>query len=334
MAKRKKPSRWAAVLARLQADPRKTSRILTFLGIVVGTLITVSVWVLYLPGRHTHEHLQTEQTRLRLAFQPYLEQGYISSLAPGATRFINTVPRFSSLQARAFRVDWIHALPYEITFLADRGDLDTVPMQVFVNPIPDNDSFVGEVNAWGALDRIPVVRWKGSKLNPVAERQYTAGGTVPVPGDAAALLRDWRGQTEALPAFDKTHAMELFADNGDGVLLALHRAFRNDLWDWASPESNEALVQAWPQIATLEVLGDLTRDDEFTLNITIVGTPQANPVPLADLVATLATEFDQFLSEELGMRFEGAGNWADGVRFAGTYRLSGFEARIRRAWGS
>ena len=35
----------------------------------------------------------------------------------------------------------------------------------------------------------------------------------------------------------------------------------------------------------------------------------------------MVTEFDQFLSDELGMRFEGAGNWADATRFAAQHEF-------------
>lgn len=86
MAKHRKASRLDKALARLKANPRGASRGITGFAVVLGLLITTLVWLFYLPGRHTHEQLQTEQTRLRLVFQPHLVQGYLSSLAPGATR--------------------------------------------------------------------------------------------------------------------------------------------------------------------------------------------------------------------------------------------------------
>lgn len=96
---------------RFQIDPKRAARVITVLGVTGAVILTIFFWLFYQPGRKTHEHLVSPQTRLRLSFQPAMVQDYISSLAPGVTRFVSIVPKFTSMQARAFRIDWIHALP-------------------------------------------------------------------------------------------------------------------------------------------------------------------------------------------------------------------------------
>lgn len=301
MARRKREKRSFTI------DARKASRLITFLGILSATALTVFVWVIYQPGRHTHKRLLTDSTTFRLTLQPNIAQDYITSLAPGVTRFIGAVPKFTSMQARAFRVDWIHALPYEISFLLDQADAASPGMTVYVNPIPDNDSFVGEVNGWGALNEIQGVRWAGAKLVPDGEQQYIAKGALAVPGDAAQLLQAWQESPGSLYPFDGGRLIDLAADNGKGVLLALHRAFRQSLWDWAAPETNEALVALWPQVARVQVHGDLTRDDELTFAFKLVGNNGLDQAFAGGLIDAVSSELAAFLAERAEMTFSGGG---------------------------
>lgn len=326
MGKRRKGS----IFARF--DARKASRVITFLGILSAIFLTVFIWVIYQPGRHGHAQLVNERTRLRLSFQPSRIQDYISSLAPGITKFISVVPKFTSMQARAFRVDWVHALPYEITFLAEQDGPASVPLTVYVNPIPDNDSFVGEVNAWGALGRMPAIRWQGGRLVSVGEQQYLAKGAIPVADAAVSRLESWPlGQVSQFPE-EGGRFVEFAVDNSGGILLALHAAFRNSLFEWASAETDEALEALWPQIARAQVLGDLTRSDLLRFEITVVGSDALDQVAAAGTMEAALNELGYFLSEKAGMTLLGKGGWSNSRTYVAAYEFSGFEEPIRRIW--
>lgn len=316
----------------LTIDAKSAARLITFFGILAAIFLTVFVWVIYQPGRHKHTHLVNERTKMRLTFQPAIIQDYITSLAPGITRFVSNVPKFTSMQARAFRVDWIHALPYEITFLAGQDSPTQVPLTVYVNPIPDNDSFVGEVNGWGALGRIPVIKWEGGRLMPAGEQQHTAKGAVPVGVNVASEIESWPLGAGSLAPFKGAHFIDFAVDNSNGILLALHAAFRNHLFTWTSAETEEELHLLWPQIARAHVLGDLTRDDEITFEITIVGTNALDQLAAGASIDNALNELGYFLSESEGVNFLGSGKWINSLTYQATYQLTGFEAKIKRIW--
>lgn len=302
-------------------DPRVLSRVATFAGVLFAIVVTVAVWVLYQPGRHTHARFLSERTAVRLSFQPSMIQDYITSLAPGITRFVSTVPKFTSMQARAFKVDWIHALPYEITILVEHAGGDDLGVLAYVNPIPDNDSFVGEVNGWGALGRIPAVRWTAPRLAAAGEQQYTAKGTIAAPGTPPGGA--------PITAFDGGHLIEFSANNG-AVLLALYRAFGNSFFAWASAETDAALTDLLPQIAGAALTGELTRADELTLAVEVQGGT-ADRNALAAAVQGAGDELGMFLGDE-GMSLVGEGAWVDSKIYRARWQFSGFEAKIRQVW--
>lgn len=313
-----------------QIDPKRAARVITVLGVTGAILLTIFYWLFYQPGRKTHEHLVSPQTRLRLSFQPAIIQDYLSSLAPGVTRFVSVVPKFTSMQARAFRIDWIHALPYEITFLADAPAAGPTPLTLYVNPIPDNNSFVGEVNAWGALRRMPVIQWQSGQLSPAGPQQHTAKGDLPLPPTAAATIAAWPQGPGGLAPFSRRHFLDLAADNHDGILLALHAAFRDTLWAWTTAETDAALEQLWPSIARAELTADLTRNDELTLNLSIELRPGTDLLATAELITTAATELGQALADDEALTLTGQVAITNNT-LTGTYRLTGFQARIQRA---
>nr|AUN37013.1 hypothetical protein [uncultured bacterium] len=325
MAKRR-PSKF-----RIPFDAQKASRLITFLGVLSAIVITTWVWIIYQPGRATHKTLQTEQTKFRLSLQPEMIQSYISSLAPGITHFINVVPKVSSLQSRAFRVDWVHALPYEITFLGDIAAPDKLNMTLYVNTIPDNGSFVGEVNASGALRELQPIRWNGPQLNAVAEQQFTAKGTVSLLPELAQVLEVWPKSAGTLPTFNGGHLVEFEAENGSGVLLALHQAFQDTAWKWASEDTNAGLVAIWRGVQKVEVLGDLTHGDELSFNLKLTGNRSLDR-NTAEAVFNAATEELRAYLSEAQLDFSGQLSWANSLTCTGEFRLTGFEARIQRIW--
>lgn len=329
MPKRKKSAGWIAALARRQGDVAKASRVITGLAVLVGVLVTLAFWLLYLPGRHTHAPLLREHTTARLSLQPYLIQDYITSLAPGITRFVGTVPKFTSMQARAFKVDWIHALPYEITFLAEQEVNDSVGVTAYVNPIPDNDSFVGEVNAWGALGRIPVVRWQSGRLMPMGEQQFSAKGAIGfAPGTAAAR----RPGLEALSTYRAEHLIECTLLNDAGLYVLLQDAFAGSFFEWMSPETHQALSAAAAGITQITVTGDLTRSDEITFQLSARLGRGVDSAALEQALRMASDELSVFFHDVLGMSIVGDGAVRGGSDYTGTWVFTGFEEKIRRAW--
>ena len=326
MGKREKAARF------FQIDAKSAARLITFFGIVMAIFLTIFVWIIYQPGRHKHTALINESTKLRLSFHPAIIQDYVTSLAPGITRFVGAVPKFSSMQARAFRVDWIHALPYEITFLVEQRDNAALPLIVYVNPIPDNDSFVGEVNGWGALGRMPVIKWQSGRLTAAGEQQYTAKGEIPIGEAILPLLSAWPLGRSGLAPYSGGQFIEFAADNGGGILLALHSAFRDSLFAWTSAETEERLYALWPQIASVAVTGALTRDDEITFRLAISGTSQVNQQSAGDTIAAALDELGYYLSEREGLSLLNDGRWVGPGTYEATSQFTGFEAKIRQIW--
>jgi len=130
-------------------------------------------------GRVPHEAFMGRATAVRLTFQPYRIQRYISSLAPLGTRFIKGVPQLSSMQGGPIRINWIHRLPYEISLLLEEQAEDSLAAAFFVNVRPEPNDFMEALNESRLLHVLRFVQWRPYQVTPKAEGVLMTQGWFP-----------------------------------------------------------------------------------------------------------------------------------------------------------
>ncbi len=308
---------------------------LVALAVTVALLITV--WYLYwaTPGRRTHERYLGPGVFVRVSLQPARAQRYVSRLAPTATRFLTTVPKVTSLQARAFRVDWLHTLPYEFTLLFASVLQGEVVATLFVNTVPEDTGFPQELNQspfFREARRMARIEWDRESLALVEKHVYTATGRIDLPRTDGAT-QGLSGWDQRPPPWTGKHLVECSAVNRDGALAALHAALIRGGNYGLADEDHAALSAAWSAIAQIHFIGDLIRDDliEFTLTVRCTRDRPDHVAYAAEMVAAGAADT---LARRHRFHLEGGGDWRDARTYAAQYRLSGFEPALRRALGS
>jgi hypothetical protein len=313
----------------------------TLLSLALAVLVLLCGWLalrwfLSLPGKADHDAYLLPETSVRLVFQPSRVQDYVSSLAPQVTKFIDTVPRFSSMQGRAFRVDWIHKLPHEITFLYSRLQRGSLEVLLYVNEIPEADSFSSEVNDSGALDRIQGVNWNAPRLAAEGLTQRVARGSMFVPpyvDERLAAAFPVPGSANP-PVIEGNHFFEFAADNADGGLLEWQGAMRAHWGDWGGSALHQELEALWPSVASVRLAGDLDATNRllFTLEIELNTPDAAGPAEAA--AYSFVAGFDTWFSGLAGASARVLEVESAGTRVRAAFEAEGFEARIRRALGS
>ena len=308
---------------------------LVALAVLVALLITV--WYLYwaTPGRRSHERYLEPGVFVRASLQPARAQRYVSRLAPTATRFITTVPKVTSLQPRAFRVDWVHTLPYEFTLLFASVLPGETGVALFVNTVPEDTGFPQEFNQspfFRDARRMAQIEWDRESLALVEKHVHTATGRIYLPrtGGAAQTLS---ALDERPPRWTGKHLVECSAVNRNGALAALHTALISGGNYGLADEDHAALMGAWSAIAQIHFTGDLVRDDliEFTLTVRCTRDRPDHVAYAAEMIAAGAADT---LARRHRFHLEGGGEWRDPRTYAARYRLSGFEPALRRALGS
>ncbi|MBI1318387.1 MAG: hypothetical protein GC168_05465 [Candidatus Hydrogenedens sp.] len=293
-------------------------------------------WFLSLPGKADHDAYLLPETTVRLVTQPSRAQDYISSLAPQATKYINAIPKFSSTQGRPFRVDWIHMLPHEITFLFSRVQVGSLDVLLYVNEIPEADSFSKEVNDSGALNHLRGIYWNAPRLSAEGLTERTARGTMPIPAYVSESLTAAFPVPTAPqpPAIEGSHLFEFAADNVDGGLLEWHGAMRAAWGDWGGSAMHNALESVWPVVEYVRLTADLAEADRLECTLTV----DAANAAASDAIETAARAFVDgvglWFSEVAQTRVRTHGVEHSGLRLTLQFEASGFEARIRRALGS
>lgn len=295
-----------------------------------------TIWYLYwaTPGRRTHERYMAPGTYVRLSLQPARAQRYVSRLAPTATRFITSVPKVTSLQSRAFRVDWIHTLPYEFSLLFASVLPEETSVILFVNTVPEDAAFPGEFNQspfFRDARRMAQMEWDRPALALAEKNVHLAAGRIFMPRSTGAP-QGLVGLDERPPRWRGKHLLELSAVNRDGALAALHAALISGSNYGIADMDHAALMTAWSAIDELHLTGDLIRDDLIEFALT-VHCAQDRPEHVANAAEMAAAGVAEALARQR-FRFEGSGGWRDAFTYAAQYRLTGFEPALRRALGS
>ncbi len=305
---------------------------IVLIGALSAALITLFVLFLYEPGRERHAVAMPDDTAIRVVMEPARVQRYVSSLAPGITRFVSTVPKVTSMQSRAFRVDWVHAMPYEIALLFSAPGNNTMDATLFINPLPES-SFLSEFNAWGALRELRGVAWSGSGAREVTPAYATASGTVPVNASWNAGAQKPSIHALGTPEIEGGHWLEVAAVNADDVFSHLYAAMDRAWRQPGTEASAAALTRALPYLRRARLTGDLTADDELYFVILLELADPAGRAAVDEAMAAVADAMAAGFADRWGWSFGGGFGWTGPAALEGSYHLRGFEARLRRAMG-
>jgi len=311
---------------KFKLSPKTAARIIAIGGATLALLLTFFYLFLYKPGRVTHESRRSPDTTFRITLQPELIQAYVTSLAPGITRFVGTIPKFTSMQARAYRIDWVHALPYEITLLFEQPTTSGVGARLFVNPIPDNESFVSEVNASRAINEIPEITWQPPQLAAIAENAYETRGQLRSNLAAATAVGAAR-----LPRYQDAHLLSVSATNAKGILTVLHQAYANSLGAWADAETHQALMAAWQDVEELELKANLVDDNRIAIEFALICAPGHNSAATMQALYNTLENLAAYLLQRADILLDGNLDWQNSLTLRGKYALTGFEPLLKRA---
>lgn len=307
--------------------------IIILLAIVAAVTLTVLYFV-YPFGRVSHDHLLTPGTAVRAVFAPARVQRYVSRLAPDATRFIKSVPRLTTMQGGPIRVDWIHALPYEFSFLVAQDRPDGLGVVCFINEQPESD-FEGVVNRSGLLRELRPVQWQGARFTRDAEGGLVAQGQLAIPPeiqrDVALWWPDYRPFSP--PPIEGRHLIECSGDNSNGALMQLHGALARRGALWPGYAFHDPLMQAWSGVQRVWFSADLAADDELRFRISVHCTGAAEAGRILQLVEEGAGILSDALFSERRFQLTG-GAVVKGNVIEGEYTLTGFEPALRRALGA
>lgn len=294
-------------------------------GCAVGALLLTLYFLLSQPGRESHEEYLTGDTVFRLVTQPAMEQGYISSLTNAATKYITRIPRFTSMQARAFRVDAIHTLPYELSLLIDTPPGAPPKATLFMNTIPESEGFISEANQPGFLGALGFVSWGGRGFDAPSEHVFLAKGEF----NAPALTAQPPGIP---PPLALEHFAELSADNRSGVLEMFHVALLQSGGAFIDPALHDALLALWPSVSFVQGHMDREADDDMSIGATIElagGADQNAALALLQQAHMILAEW--FLTHDV--QWEGRWEAEGPLKIFGECHLRGFEQHIRRRLG-
>lgn len=313
------------------------ARIVAGVIVLIALISAITLTVLYFVypfGKVSHEHLLTPATTVRAVWAPARVQRYISRLAPDATRFIKSVPRLTTMQGGPIRVDWIHALPYEFTFLVAQDRPEDLGVICFISEQPESD-FEGVVNSSGLLRELRPVLWQSQRFTRDARGGLIAEGRLAVPPETQREAASWwpNYRPFPIPPIEGRHLLECSGDNSTGALMQLHGALARRGALWPGMSFHDPLMQTWTGVQRVWFCADLVKDDElhFRLVVHCTGTGEADAILL--LLDQAAAVLSDALFSRHRFQFTG-GAAVKGSVIEGEYTLSGFEGALRRALGS
>jgi hypothetical protein len=319
---------------KLQLD--KSRRITAGIVAAAALAAVVLTWLALRPAPTSlaHNAHLTPNTAMRAVFCPARVQPYVSRLAPGVLKAVPGIPRLSSAQPRTGRLDWIHYLPHEMTFLFSQDQPDDVTLTLFVRENIDGPDFARIVNDSPFFHYLFPLRWTPPRLRADGAG-LAARGAQPLPDSVRTAAGDiWPAfQPPATRAPSGTHLLEITADNCNGVLLEVHGAI-----DRAHPASSGVgalapLLDAWPGVERLHVTADLVGDDRLDMRLEFILRPDLAPDrrhTVESLIEDAAAAMSGHLRAAHGFLLEWTVS-AGGRQLECACRLTGFEGPLRAA---
>jgi len=304
---------------------------------LVVALIAGVVTYLYIHserGRVSHEAYMPPETALRGITRPSKVQRYISKLAPAATRYVSGVPRLSSMQGSPLRVDWIHALPYEFTFLAAESASGALAVTLFVNPHPDSENFTGIVNRSRFFRALGLIGWTPAKLSERETGAFTASGLLELPRHVEeTMLAAWPQYAPVSPpAATIDHFIEVAANNANGAIMAAHGALAQHYGAFVGAAFHDELGALWPLVRGGRLTADLEGSDALRFRVELDCIPGEDAAAVRHL-ANAAGHLAAYLDERRGYQLREVENGASDAGVVAEYLFTGFEHDLRRLLG-
>lgn len=280
-----------------------------------------------------HEELMAPDTALRVVFKPVLVQKYVSSLAPTGSSLIPGIPKVSSMQQMHFRTEWIHKMPFEISFLLDQRASDELGVLFFVKEHPASESFADLLETGGFFRATRPILWDRNRISSYGVRGLAATGKVQIP----QLFQQQRSQLYPhyspikTPSVKGRHFLEAALNNTNGTLIELLGAFTGPLGPVLKAQTEKALITLSPAMKHITVTASMAKADLLQLQVTIQcqDSNQADEV----LSGALDTAYDvaAYAAREGFTLY-----WESRTKDKEVYlegELSDFESKIRRAMG-
>ena len=280
-------------------------RLVTVALVALAAVIAATLTIIYLlfppvPGPE-HDRWLMPNTALRVVLQPSRAQHYITRLAPTATRFIQGVPRLSSTQGRALRIDWIHALPHEITLLVARPRAERLDTRLVVRERPASESMAAVLNHSGFFRALRVAAWNRSRLAPAADNVLVAEGRVPLAHRDPPPMEPFDP-----PALETGHLFEIAGVNGGGVPALFHEALVRAYGAYAGAAAHETLHASLGGVDRFRFTADLAAPDTLEMALDIACTDAAGLGAVAEAVRLVEASTRTRLLQQEGFRLQGA----------------------------
>lgn len=292
-----------------------------------------------LRGEHVvmrHETYVNEATVIRAVWCPPRVQHYVSRFVPAAFELVPAVPRLSSAQARTGRLDWLHHLPLEFTFLFAQTSPLAHEVTLFAQANPDGPAFAPIINDSGFFYFLNAIQWTPPRLSNGPAGYLVAHGPMPVPQhtqDAVGPI--WPGfQPPDTPTPSGDHFFEFVADNSNGALAELHGALDTAHSYAAGLAALQALYELWPHTSRLHFIADLAGDDHIQMRASVFLMSPRDPgqamAPRAALEAA-GEAMAAHLQSVHGFSLEQAVR-ESGDMLSADYHLRGFQPLLERAF--
>ncbi len=307
---------------------------------VLAAAAIAAAWLTYRTVFHrgttalSHEAFVTANTAARIVFCPGHVQGYVSRLAPEVLRIVPAVPRLSSVAPRSKRLDWLHYLPVEFTFLVSQDAAGQLDFVLFSRENPEGPDFLDVINDSDFFAATYPVQWAQPRAAREGNDALRAAGVVYLP-DAVAersmqLWPDYR--SARVDAASGAHFLEIVTDNRNGILYELHGAIAAMRGD-AGVTALEPLLEVWPAVASLQFTADLAGDNAIGMSAVLVCQPGSGASGLSRISERLMAAGDAIagvLRSDPGLDFVHEVQ-TSGQRIEAHMTLSGFEPMLRAA---
>jgi hypothetical protein len=299
---------------------------------LVAMAVTGYVLFWATPGRVSHIAWYPPNTALRVVIQPATIQHYLSGLAPSATRFVRGVPKITSMQPGAFRVDWFHTLPYETALFASMDAPDAISLTLFLNDTPKADDFEGLVNGSSFFRDLDVVSWNPSRVERDAKHVLLAHGSI---GASSSVINVQQAPIEtSVPDRAPAHLVEIDLNNRSGIGTALLDILTRRYGPLINDYTQNTLGALASKILNVAAFADLIEDDHVRGEFTVLFRPDSPADALRDPLEGLLNEIARALRDEQALFCVFSAAWSDPSTVRATFELRGFERELRHALGN
>lgn len=280
-----------------------------------------------------HEELLAPDTALRVVFKPVLVQKYVSSLAPTGSSLIPGIPKVSSMQTMHFRTEWIHKMPFEISFLLDQRASDQLGVLFFVKEHPSSESFADLLETGGFFPHTRPIRWERNRMSSYGTRTLAAAGTVHIPRTALEQLAQLHPHYAPLkaPAVKGHHFVEAALNNGNGTLIELLGAFHGPLQSVLHEKTKQQLVAVSPLIEDVFMTISLAKADLLQIKVDIHCQDSSDTSAVLESSLNTAYDVAGYAKREGFTLYWDSDVEGDRVYLEG--ELTDFESKVRRALG-